>query len=106
VLIKGLLGLQVGLIVVVRMQLIDLIDWPISLDGDRLYLLLRRYLVVLVVELDEVGVALLDIGNLHLLLVAILLLPLLDVGAHLWHRLPHGIPHPRLLWQWAIQELS
>lgn len=60
------------------MQLVDLVYWPVSLHRQRLYLLLLCwYLVVLVVELDEVGVALLNLSNLHLLLVAILLQTLL-----------------------------
>jgi hypothetical protein len=84
------------------MKLVDLISRPILLD--RLNLLLRRYFVVLVVEFDQVGVALLYLRDLDLLLVAILL-PLRLVSAHLRHGLSHGVPHPGLWPHRAVQEI-
>lgn len=102
-LLKCLFRLEVSLVVVVRMKFVDLVGRPVCVD--RLNLLLRGYFVVLVVEFDEVRVALFDLSDLDLLLVAPVLLSLGLVLAHLRHRLPHRVP---LSWLWAdraVQEI-
>jgi len=59
------------------MQLVDLVCGIVPVRY-LLDLLLRWYLIVLVVELNEVRIAFLDFSNIDLLLVTVLR-PLLDV---------------------------
>ena len=78
-----MLRFKVSLVVIVRLKLVDLVD-GLVIVWDLLNSLLGWHFIVLVVELNEVRIALLDLSNIDFLLISILRL-LMKVRVHFRH---------------------
>jgi|LauGreDrversion4_2_1035121.scaffolds.fasta_scaffold304747_1 hypothetical protein len=78
-----MLRFKVSLVVIVRVKLVDLVD-GLVIVWDLLNSLLGWHFIVLVVELNEVRIALLDLSNIDFLLISILRL-LMKVRVHFRH---------------------
>ena len=78
-----MLRFKVSLVVIVRVKLVDLVD-GLVIVWDLLNSLLDWHFIVLVVELNEVRIALLDLSNIDFLLISILRL-LMKVRVHFRH---------------------